>query len=414
MTAKVRRFAALLLLLSLSGCADLASLLSTPTPVPASQASATPQPVLNLTSTTAPPIEARILRIWLPPRFDPASGSDSANLLKQRLNEFEASHRGLKLDVRIKAETGDSSLTASLSLTRTAAPSALPDLIALSRADLESAASQGLLHPMDGLSTVLDDPNWHPYARELGHFQNIGYGLPFAGDALVFLHSPDLAINNWEEILAAREPLLFPAGDPQALVPLSLYLSAGGGLVNEQGAPALEEEPLTQVLTLLRDGLEVEAFSPSMLSLETDQAAFRSYREGWGRMIITWASNHRETSPSLLQPIPGLVEGSPQAIADGWMWALAGATPENQQLATELAEFLMDPAYLNEWTRETGYLPTRITGQETLNPIIESARVLPSREVLAVLSPIMNRAVSRVLNGEQVPAVVRSVLEEVP
>ena len=116
-----------------------------------------------------------------------------------------------------------------------------------------------------------------------------------------------------------------------------------------------------------------------------------------------------------MQPIPG--EGAaPHAFANGWLWALAGSTPENQQLATELAEYLLEDDFLREWTLEVGYLPTRVTLVEDQvterSSVLESAQVLPSQEVVSILGPIMSQAVSRVLNGEPVEVVVPSVMEQ--
>src|SRR4030095_1179555 len=260
MISKVLRIEYLVIFLSLAGCADLASLLTTPTPASTSQATATPQPVPSATQTPPVLVEARVLRVWLPPSFDPNAGTPAANLLKPRLADFQSSHRGLKIEVRIKAAEGKTGLLNSLSLTSAAAPSSLPDLIALSRVDLEAAASRGLLHPMDGLSTMLDDPNWYPFARDLGHIQDIGYGLPFAADALVLIRHPDFEIHTWADILSIGKRLYFPADDSRSLVLLSLYISAGGRLVNEQGLPILEEQPLTQTLTLFHQGLESGTF----------------------------------------------------------------------------------------------------------------------------------------------------------
>ena len=183
MIKKILRVAYCVIFFAVTGCSSLAPLLSNPTPAPApfGQATSTPQPFIDSTPTVLPVTEARVLRIWLPPRFDPNADTESANLLKQRLADFESAHPGVKIEVRIKAEEGATSLLNALSITNSAAPAVLPDLIALSRPDLESAALKGLIHPVDGLSVLLDDPNWYPYARELGHIENIGYGLPFAG-----------------------------------------------------------------------------------------------------------------------------------------------------------------------------------------------------------------------------------------
>ena len=413
MISKVLRIAYIVIILSLAGCADLASLLTTPTPASASQSTTTPQPPALETQTPPVIVEPRVLRVWLPPHFDPNADTDFAELLRQRLADFQSSHRGLRIEVRIKAVDGKAGLLNSLSITSAAAASASPDLIALSRVDLESAAKKGLLRPMDGLSTLLDDPNWYPFARELGHIQDIGYGLPFAADALVLIHRPDLEINTWEDILSSEEPLLFPGDSSRLLVLLSIYASTGGKLVNEQGLPTLEEQALSQTLTIFHDGLEAEIFSPSMLESTTSEQPVQADRAG---MIVNWAVNNWTVGQNVMQPIPG--QGvSAHAFANGWLWALAGSAPENQQMATELAEYLMEDAFLGEWTRETGYLPTRITlvddQNAELSTVLESAQVLPSDEVISTWGPILSQAASRVLNGEQVEVVVQSVMEQI-
>ena len=401
MKPKVIRAAYCVLLASLAGCSSLAPLLASPTPDSVSQATPTPQ--LLPTQTAVPPAQARILRVWLPARFDPGSSAQSANLLEQRLAEFESSHPGLKIEIRIKTEEG---ILHALTVTSNAAPSALPDLIALSRPDLESAALNGLLHPIDGLTDSLDDPNWYPYARELGHIQNIGYGLPFAGDALVLIHPPELQILSWEDIFASKEATSFPASDPQSLVALSLYVSAGGKLVNAQGQPTLEEAPLIRVLTLIENGIRANVFPPTVLNFESYEQSIQAYRDGRAGLAITWASN----TDDLIHPIPGL--DASHTFARGWMWALAGSSPENQQVAVELAEFLMDQEFLGEWIGETGYLPTRVTDDLAEAVILESARAIPSNDALAALGPIMNQALIRVLNGDQVEIVVGSVMDQ--
>jgi ABC-type glycerol-3-phosphate transport system substrate-binding protein len=264
---------------------------------------------------------------------------------------------------------------------------------------------------MDGLSTLPDDPNWYPFARELGHIQNIGYGLPFAADALVLIRHPDFEIHTWADILSIGNRLYFPAENSRALAMLSFYIAAGGSIVNEQGLPTLEEQPLRQTLTLFHDGLESGTFAPSLLQSTGEPSS----EESSERMLINWSVNNWTPGRNIMQPIPG--EGAaPHAFANGWLWALAGSTPENQQLATELAEYLLEDDFLREWTREVGYLPTRVTlveDQDTeRSSVLESAQVLPSQEVVSILGPIMSQAVSRVLNGEPVEVVVPSVMEQ--
>ena len=199
------RITTCILLLLLVGCAPLAPLLSTPTPVPVSEATSTPQPDPTLT----PPAQntPQILRIWLPPQFDPNAGTPSADLLKQRLNDFEANHPGLQIEVRIKAGGGDVDIIDFLSAADNVAPTAMPDLIALSYDQMKTAVSAGFLHPLDGLTNILQDPDWYVFARELGSVKNAGYGIPFAADVVMTVYRPavfETPPSDWETIFDFR------------------------------------------------------------------------------------------------------------------------------------------------------------------------------------------------------------------
>ena len=419
--ARALRITLSLLFIFLAGCSSLAPFLtqSTPTPVPVISSPpgtpATSTPESEATETPRPATGPRILRIWLPPQFDPNAGTESANLLKQRLADFETQHPGLEIEVRIKAEEGEANILNALSVTSMAAPNALPDLVALSRPALEAAALKGLLHPIDGLSTTLQDPNWYGYARQLGEIENIGYGLPFAGNVFALVYRSELGeLTNWEEILASEGVLSFPAGDPQGLAGLSLYASAGGEIVNSQGLPTLDQTVLTRLLSLIEDGLGASMLSPSLAIVGTDAQALQLYRDRNANMVITWASNYRLSSDEKIVPLAGLDE-TPYSLATGWMWSLAGSNAENQVLAVELAEYLIADDFIGEWTRAAGYLPTRpssIDGQDpTIAALVESAKPIPSNDVLSVLGQLMQDALIRVLNGERPAAVAASVVD---
>lgn len=354
--------------------------------------------------------------MWLPPQFNPASGNDAAILLGERFAKFEAQHPDLTLEVRVKKSDEEHDVVDALGVTALAAPAALPDLILLSRPQLEGAALKGLLHPVDGLSTSLEDPNWYGYARQLAHIQNTGYGLPFAGDALVLIYYPELGtLVGWEDVLASEGQLVFPAGSQQGLAGLSLYASAGGKLLDAQGSPTLESDALIRVLTLIEDGISKEVFPTSLANVSTEAQTLQIYRTGSANKGIIWILNYRPSEDGAITPLPGLGE-APFSYATGWVWALAGAKPENQQLAVELAEFLVEDPFIGEWTRLTGHLPTRPSSVEETNRamtvILESAHPIPSNDVLAILGPLMQEALTRVLNGEQPETVAGSVIEK--
>jgi ABC-type glycerol-3-phosphate transport system substrate-binding protein len=399
----------------LTGCAniDLSALL--PTPQAAAVPSDTPVPVIATVTPVTPtvtPSGPRTLRLWVPPQFDPSAETTAAALLQERLDEFDARRPDLLIDVRGKAESGTSGLLNALAVTKSAAPSIMPDLVALSRADLVAAAATGLIHPLDGLTDLPEESDWFPYARQMARIQNSSFGLPFAGDALVLIGLRNPLPTTWNDLQEGML-LVFPAADPQALFTLSLYLSAGGTLQDSQGRLALNEAVLTNVLSFYSPDAENNFISPQVTNYEDEEQAWEAFRELRGNLVTGWTSQFLSegATPLVLAPLPGF-NSNHYSLATGWSWAMASNNPENQALAVELAEFLTDSQFLAEWTRAAGYLPTRPTalalwedvrGQLALTQTAELASLIPTEDLLARVGPLFSEATLSVLNEEQSP-----------
>ena len=181
------------------------------------------------------------LTLWVPPEFDP--GSDygrRAICCASRLDEFSRQNGGVQVQVRVKAPSGPGGLLDIANGRSAAAPLALPSVVALSRADLEVAALKGLIYPLDGVSSAIDQADWYNYARQLAMVQGATFALPFAGDALVVAYRPanvTTPLGDWPSVYRMGQPLAFPAGDPQALFVLSMYQSVGGEVEDAQRRP---------------------------------------------------------------------------------------------------------------------------------------------------------------------------------
>jgi ABC-type glycerol-3-phosphate transport system substrate-binding protein len=420
----MQRFLTIAIFLSLlTGCANIASLL--PTPAPATVPTSTSIPITTTATSASPTVTPggpQTLRIWVPPQFDPSSGTIAGTLLQERLDEFIARQPGLRIDVRVKAESGTSGLLNALATTKSAAPSIMPDLVALSRPDLESATAKGLLQPLDGLTGLTDDSDWFPYARQMAHIQNSTFGLPFAGDALALVGFRYPLPTLWTD-MPDETLFIFPAADPQALFTLSLYLSAGGTLQDGQGHMALNEDVFADVLSLYVPGAENSFISSQVINYENNEQAWDAFREQRGNLVVSWTSRflNEETIPLALAPLPRFETGY-YTLATGWSWALTGSSPENQSLAVELAEFLSEGQFLAEWSQAAGYLPTRPSAlsswddakmQLILTQIAESANLVPGEDLLVTVGPIFNEALFSVLSGEQLPlAAAQSAVEQ--
>ncbi|HKI53515.1 MAG TPA: extracellular solute-binding protein [Anaerolineales bacterium] len=409
------RFTYLLLLVALVGCSSLAPILSTPTPAPVLEATSTPQ----VTPTSTPPAQngPEILRVWLPPQFDPSAETASAGLLNQRLRDFETEHPGLTIEVRIKTDTVD-----FLSTTNRAAPASMPDVVALSYDQLQTAAAAGLLHPLDGLTDILQDPDWYVFAHELSSVQNADYGFPFAADAQLIVYRTSVfetPPSSWESIIDSGAQLTFDASDEQQYFPLSLYISAGGQFSSEEGGFALDEDALVRTLSFYQQAYEAGVIPVNIRDFQTDVEALNNYRNGETDIAVVWASSDLGVNSGGYTPLLGL-DDVHYSVGNGWVWALAGSNAEKQPMAIELASSLIESDYMSEWTYASNYLPTRplaVAGWEdvvvknAIDDVLLAAHPVPTPEVVSIFGPIMQGALVRIFNGDQAEVVARSVVE---
>ena len=88
-------------------------------------------------------IESGSITVWLLPQFDPNNETEAGRVMLAHIGTFEETFPNSAINIRIKAESGPSSIINSLQVTAKAAPSALPSVVLLQRPDLEAAAASG-------------------------------------------------------------------------------------------------------------------------------------------------------------------------------------------------------------------------------------------------------------------------------
>ena len=410
-----KRFVFVLLMsLLIAGCSTSTGAVETPPPLPSPTAT---EAILFPTEEAEPSSSGPVtLKVWLPPEFGPASGGLAGELLQARLDEFTNRRSNVRIEVRVKAVEGPGGMLDTLTTAAAAAPLALPDLVALPRPALESAAIKGLIRPLDGLTVSLDDPDWFEYARQLSHIQNSTFGIPFFGDAPILVYRPSLigaAPEDWDASLAITQTLAFPAADPEGLVTLLYYQATGGSILDEEGRPALESLRLTEVLTYYHQASMSSLMPLWITQFETDSQAWQAFQGNQAQMVITWASRYLQNLPADASgaPIPTL-DGLPFTLATGWAWAMASTDPSRQALSAQLAEFLTASDFLAEWSLAAGYLPPRPSSlaawsnvplQTSMGQVASSAVLIPPQDVLAILGPILQGATLDVLKEQADP-----------
>jgi len=408
----------LLLALFLGSAACSASTPTQDVPIPELTITPTNEPV-STEEVTEPETEGPVtLRIWVPPQFDPGSETPAGMVFQARLDECAARKPNIEIEVRSKNVDGYGGILDTLTTANAAAPLALPDLVALPRHGLETAAEVGLLFPYDGLTIILDDPDWYDYARQLSYWQNATFGIPFAGDALMMAFRPEIIPDppvDWAATLALTNTLTHPAADPSAVFTLAQYQSYGGSLVDEDDQPFLDVVQLTQVLSYYLQSSAIELMPYWLTQYETDDQSWAAYEESQADLAVTWASRYLQTAEAdtSANSIP-THDGVPFTLADGWVWAITTNDPDRQLLTAQLAEFLTTSEFLSTWTEAAGLMPPRPSAtlnwahqpsKTLVNQIAPAARLIPPLDLFTTLGPILQQATVSVLKAEAGPTV---------
>ena len=384
----------------------------TPTPEVTPTPDVTPEPV-------------RSLVLWVPPEMDPALESEATQIFANRLQLFSDLNNGIEINVRVKAASGLGGLLDALTATSAAAPEALPDLIALARPDLETAALKNLIYPLEGMTEVPDDTDWFSFTREMALLQGGTFGLPFAADSLALVYRPSAVEEfptSWSALLETGVPMAFPADSDQALFPLALYLAEGGLIQDTQRRPTLEVEPLTEVFRLLADGTTLGVFSDALLQYQTTGQVWTAFRDGQTDLAVTWVSHFLKEVPAdaVLAPMLPFSENT-VSLGNGMAWAVATPLENRQTLAVDLAEFLIQPDFLAEWSMAAGYLPPRPSALEgwrnqslrsTISQVALMSQLRPSNDILTTIGPILREGVGQILQGTVDPAQAAQVAVE--
>jgi multiple sugar transport system substrate-binding protein len=410
------RFSAILLLTGfLSGC----GLIPSAAPTQPVIVSATPQPSpISATGTPVPDAKnLNRLSIWVPVQFDPNTKSPAAQALTKTIQNFEIENPGVTVEIRVKAESGPSGLMETLVMASSAAPDVMPSLVLLTRSQMEDASRKGVIFPYEGLTKVLEETDWYPFARELATFQGDIYGMPLSGNVLALVsrgNRQSAQAPTWEEIQKLGSTVLFAAADPQAAVPLALYRSAGGKTQDEKSLPQIQSIELEKTLTLLASGAEKNIFPPWLINYQTDDQVMDTFSSQQGGWVITWLSNYLASKPAdtSLYPVPSLGRGS-ATFASGSVWALADTNPERRQMSVKLAEFLGRSEFLSTWNLANNTLPPRPSAltswpdtplRSQLNLVALAAEIRPPIDILNTLGPAVQEATILILKKQSDPA----------
>jgi ABC-type glycerol-3-phosphate transport system substrate-binding protein len=361
--------------------------------------------------------ELETVRIWWAAALYPAGNSDALAVLQTQIREYEEA-QGVRVEIRVKREEGTGSLYQTLASANVVAPSVVPELAIMRRADMRRAADARLISPVDLSALGMGD--LFGASTALGRYIGEQYGVPYTVRVQHMMYRGD-APPTLDELLERGEPILFPAGETGInSVFLAQYIAAGGRVTAEDGQTPIDPEVLYRVLFFYESALSAGVILPDV----PDYALIDSY---WAQ-VQTGQVNAALTDSTLMLGATGsafdstvtaaipTLDGNPIAAVDAWMWVM----PRQSDRAYDLMLWLMDADRLAAFTQAAGVLPARADALEAWDTSAENTRgggYLPFARSLiegAVIPPIdtldpvfvaaMQTAFMDVITGENTAA----------
>jgi hypothetical protein len=342
-----------------------------PTSVP--DATAVPQGTPGVSAPALISESRQTLNVWIPPEISQRTGA-GATALSEQLLAFASGRPEVATRVEPKPFGGPGGILSYLRTGHVVAPTIMPDLIALPVAQLASAASEGLIFPIGDLlePSLLDD--LFPAALAMARPGDETLAYPFAVTGLSHLAFHTTAIttsvpSTWDAFSTALNgQLILPAsGNDGARFALEFYLASGGFLTNETGQPAIQVEPMIDVLETMRRGRAENFIAIQSSNVTTLDEAWQLFQTGAVAAAPTTSDQFLELRDPEMPPgyaqIPGST-GPLTPLVGAWAWAISSADPVQKRLAADLISALVAGPALGEWSERALILPSRRSALE--------------------------------------------------
>jgi len=412
-------------LLAACGPARLSSL-PVPTPTTGGQppegAPASSRGIEREPPAIAPPAQVtpaparEIVRVWWPDELYPQEAGEAREALESQFASFAQSYTTYELEVRRKRTSGLGGILPTLRTALPVASGALPDLTLMRRADMLTAANEGLIVPLDDwVPADVAGNNLLAGVRSLGEINGVLYGVPYALNIVHNAYRPAALAPpplSFTDVLNAGTPHLFPAGAmPVNCTALLQYWAAGGRLVDEDGAAILDRDPLLDVLSYYAAGTAAGIFSPALLSYTRYDDYWKQFVAGETDLVgvdTTTFLRRRGSVPSALPVSVPTLDGAPITALDGWMWVAPPHPPEHRQRANVFLAWMMRIGQQSVFSEAFDLLPTQTRAlrlwddreyADFAQDLLAAAVLVPEAQRTNSAALALQEAVSQVLQG---------------
>ena len=363
--------------------------------------------------------QERQMVIWLPASMSYEEETNAGAILASVYTQFEQAHPGVRIEVQIKADTGEASLFSYLQMAQRVAPTILPDLVLLDTQQLWQAADLGLIQPLM-IDEVTNLNDFYPFAKDAVTYNEKIYGVPYVADVVhlaYFQNQVESAPTTWSQLLETNQVHLFPVGNPSGPSSESLllqYVGGGGQLLNN--GDVSDPEAVESLFQFLATSKSEGIIPPNTLdfpNLESVWSAFISNGAGFANVSANMMLQRGEVLEGIKVSQVPTENGLPTTIARTWAFAILTNDQEQRPLTINLLQQLLDPTAHGSWSQLARYLPSQREALEAwggnnlyydfLRRQLEIAIVQPNGPAFAEFSKKLQAAQIDILRGELTP-----------
>lgn len=304
------------------------------------------------------------LTIWLPMALADVENEAAGAELTAQIAAFEGDHTDMHIALRVRDEgEAAGAILPTLTSSSQVAPSALPHLSLMRRADLIAAERSGLIYPLPGAAGSLTE-DMLPSVEELGRVNGVLYGLPYALETLHLAYQAALEPpNTWRftDLLDAGFGYAFPAADSDRVnnTLYAQYAALDGDLLVDDDLVA-DSAALERFFTFFDDAVQAEVIDPSVLAYTTHQDYLPTLITGdlsAGVITSTAYLDALEQGAALTYGAIPTETATTSTVLDGWMWVLTTPQPNAQAAALDWIAFMADASRQATYTQIIGLIP---------------------------------------------------------
>ena len=122
---------------------------------------------------------AETLVLWLPSGLMQVDETNVTQLIDDNLTQFRQAQADIDVEYYLKAETGTSSLPATLRSAQKVAPGILPDIVLINTQDLWALADLGLVQPLP-VDEIIAVNEVYRFALSAISYNGTAFGIPYA------------------------------------------------------------------------------------------------------------------------------------------------------------------------------------------------------------------------------------------